>query len=64
MNHIIPDSGSIQIRLVSGLRESGIRSPEVLIVFDILGPNENERGEVYGSLCEQVVNRLDKARSV
>jgi len=34
------------------------------IVFDILGLTEDERNEVYWSVCELVNNRLDKARSV
>jgi hypothetical protein len=34
------------------------------IVFDILGLTEDERNEVYWSVCELVKNRLEKARSV
>lgn len=34
------------------------------IVFDILGLTEDERNEVYLSVCELVKNRLEKARSV
>ena len=34
------------------------------IVFDILGLTEEERREVYWSVCELVQNRLAKARSV
>lgn len=34
------------------------------IVFDILGPTEEERQEVYWAVCELVKNRLEKARSV
>jgi gas vesicle protein len=34
------------------------------IIFDILGLTEEERNEVYWSVCELVKNRLDKARSV
>jgi hypothetical protein len=34
------------------------------IVFDILGLTEEERNEVYLSVCELVKNRLEKARSV
>jgi len=34
------------------------------IVFDILGLTEEERNEVYWSVCELVKNRLEKARSV
>lgn len=34
------------------------------IVFNILGLKEEERNEVYWSVCELVKNRLDKARSV
>lgn len=34
------------------------------IVFDVLGLTEDERNEVYLSVCELVKNRLDKARSV
>ncbi|MGQ9571440.1 MAG: hypothetical protein ACUVUQ_11510 [Thermodesulfovibrionales bacterium] len=34
------------------------------ILFDILGLTEDERNEVYWSVCELVKNRLEKARSV
>ena len=34
------------------------------IIFDILGLTEEERKEVYWSVCELVQNRLKKARSV
>jgi hypothetical protein len=34
------------------------------IVFDIIGLTQEERNEVYWSVCELVKNRLDKARSV
>jgi len=34
------------------------------IVFDILGLTEDERNEVYWSVCELVKHRLEKARSV
>jgi hypothetical protein len=34
------------------------------IVFDILGLTQEERNEVYWSVCELVKNRLEKARSV
>ncbi len=34
------------------------------VVFDILGLTEDERKEVYWSVCELVKNRLEKARSV
>jgi hypothetical protein len=34
------------------------------IVFDILSLTEDERNEVYWSVCELVKNRLEKARSV
>ncbi len=33
------------------------------IIFDILGLTQEERNEVYWSVCELVKNRLDKARS-
>uniref|UniRef100_A0A7V3JA50 Uncharacterized protein n=1 Tax=candidate division CPR3 bacterium TaxID=2268181 RepID=A0A7V3JA50_UNCC3 len=32
--------------------------------FDILGLTEDERNEVYWSVCEMEKNRLKKARSV
>lgn len=34
------------------------------IVFDILGLTQDERNEVYWVVCELVMNRLEKARSV
>jgi hypothetical protein len=34
------------------------------IVFDILGLNQDEKTEVYWSVCELVKNRLEKARSM
>lgn len=34
------------------------------VIFDILGLTQNERREVYWSVCELVKNRLDKAGSV
>ena len=34
------------------------------VVFDILGLTQNERNEVYWSVCELVKNRLEKAKSV
>jgi len=34
------------------------------IVFDALGLSQEERNEVYWSLCELVKNRLEKAKSV
>jgi len=34
------------------------------IVFDILGLTEDERNEVYWTVCELVKHRLEKARSV
>jgi hypothetical protein len=34
------------------------------IVFNILGLTENERNEVYWTVCEMARNRLEKARSV
>ena len=34
------------------------------IAFDILGLTQDERNEVYWSVCELVKNRLEKARSV
>lgn len=34
------------------------------LVFDALGLTENERGEVYWSVCELVKNRLEKAESL
>jgi hypothetical protein len=34
------------------------------IVFDILRLTQEERNEVYWSVCELVKNRLEKARSV
>jgi hypothetical protein len=34
------------------------------VVFDILGLTQDERNEVYWSVCELVRNRLEKARSV
>jgi hypothetical protein len=34
------------------------------VVFDILGLTQDERNEVYWSVCELVKNRLEKARSV
>jgi len=40
------------------------RKPLDDIVFDILGLTEDERTEIYWSVCELVKNRLEKARSV
>lgn len=34
------------------------------IVFDILGLTEDERQEVYWSVCELFANRLNKAKSL
>ncbi len=34
------------------------------IIFDVIGLTEDERNEVYWSVCELVRNRLEKARSV
>jgi len=34
------------------------------IVFNILGLTEDERNEVYWSVCKWVKNRLEKARGV
>lgn len=34
------------------------------IIFDELGLTEEERKEVYWSVCELVKNRLDKANSL
>lgn len=34
------------------------------IVFDVLGLTEDERREVYWSVCELVKHRLDKAKSI
>lgn len=34
------------------------------VVLDIIGLTQDERNEVYWSVCELVKNRLEKARSV
>jgi hypothetical protein len=34
------------------------------VVFDILGLSQDERNEVYWSVCELVKNRLEKTRNV
>src|SRR3972149_9239345 len=34
------------------------------VIFDILGLTQDERNEVYWSVCELVKNRLEKAKSV
>ncbi len=34
------------------------------IVFDVFGLTEDERNEVYWSVCELVANRLNKAKSL
>lgn len=67
-------------REVNGLIELGLnpslptreQSPNPLpdrkalddVVFDILGLTQDERKEVYWSVCELVKHRLEKAKSV